>query len=269
MSSDVRGLVDYYWHNGDAFSSFGKIVGGGCNSGPGVGCCTHGCSIDGDYSPGCSKAGHPGCIMAHCKTNGWTCSFNHSECCGFSRKTPMDWYVSADDIYMKTRMYQVFLTDEMVSPDGQFANGGTTTRWPLGGGMVTLVNGTGRLLPSIKVPPQSAGPRARATIDITDENFSLVAYEQACTYQAIPGMSIPTCPMRIGPPKPAVQRSWDLPKAWHGKELHATTLTPDGTRPGPSLVIDKGLGTVTLPVTPGWPVTLTLQTAQRTGAVHA
>eukprot|EP01043_Picozoa_sp_COSAG02_P033016 COSAG02_NODE_2233_length_9425_cov_2.280399_2_plen_271_part_00 len=259
MSSDVRGLVDYYWHVGDIFSAFGKIVGGGCNSGPGVGCCAMGCSIDGDYSPGCTEAGHPGCVEAHCKTNGWSCSVEHAECCGFLRKTPMDWYVSADDIYMKTRLFQIFLTDEMVSPDGQFANGGNTTSWPIGGSMVMLVNGTGRLLPSIKMPPESAGPRARATIDISDEDFSLIVYEQACTYHSIPGQSIPTCPMRTEPPKPAVTHHWVLPKAWHGKHLQATTLTPNGTQTGPPLAVDKGLGTVTLSVTPGWPVTLKLQ----------
>eukprot|EP01047_Picozoa_sp_COSAG01_P039730 COSAG01_NODE_3299_length_6296_cov_243.565112_10_plen_69_part_00 len=60
----------------------------------------------------------PDCVASHCKPNGWSCSVEHIECCGFTRKTPMDWYVSADDIYMKTRMFQVFLTDEMVSPDG-------------------------------------------------------------------------------------------------------------------------------------------------------
>jgi hypothetical protein len=263
MSSDVRGLVDYYWHVGDTFWSFGKIVGGGCNAGPGEGCCISGCSIDGDYSPGCSE--HPECTAAHCSTKGWGCSYDHPECCGFTRKTPMDWYVSADDIYMKTRLFQVFLTDEMVSPDGHFANGGTTTSWPLGGGTVTLVNGTGRLLPSIKLPPESAGPRARATIDVSDENFSLVVYEQACTYRSIPGQSIPICPARTGPPKPAVRRSWLLPKPWQGKELHATTLTPNGTQAGPPLAVDKRLGTVTLSVTPGWPVTLTLLSTHRTG----
>ena len=263
MSSDVRGLVDYYWHIGNPFFTFGKIVGGGCNAGPGQGCCTLGCSIDGDYGPGCTEAGHPGCIAAHCKTNGWTCNYAHQECCGFSNKTPMDWYGSADDIYMKTRMFQVFLTDEMVSAGGQFANGGTTTRWPLGSGMVTLVNGTGRLLPSIKLPPQGADPRTRATIDISDPGFSLQVYEQACTYHSVPGMSIPTCPSRVGPPKPAVSRTWGLPVLWHGKELQATTLTPNGTRAGPALVVDRGAGTVTLSVTPGWPVTLTLKPDSR------
>ena len=257
MSSDVRGLVDYYWHVGDTFSAFGKIVGGGCNSAPGVGCCATGCSIDGDYSPGCTE--HPGCVVAHCKTKGWTCSLEHFECCGFTRKSPMDWYVSADDIYMKTRMFQIFLTDEMVSPAGQFANGGTTTSWPLGGGMVPLVNGSGRLLPSIRLPPASADPRARATIDVSDEHFSLVIYEQACIYNKIPGQSVPTCPTRTGPPKPAVSHTWSMPLPWHGKELHATTLTPNGTRAGPALAVDKEAGTVTLSVTPGWPVTLSLK----------
>jgi len=33
-------------------------------------------------------------------------------------------YVSADDIYMKTRMFQIYLTDEMVDPSGKFTNGG-------------------------------------------------------------------------------------------------------------------------------------------------
>jgi len=160
---------------------------------------------------------------------------------------------------MKTKMQQVFLTDEMVDPSGVFTNGGTTTAWPLGGSMVTLVNGTGRLLPSITPPPESAGPRARATIDIADPNFSLVAYEQACTYRSIPGQSIPTCPARTAPPKPAVQQHWGLPKAWHGKELEATTTTPNGTRAGPALAVDKVAGTVSLAVTPGWPVTLTLK----------
>ena len=257
MSSDVRGLVDYYWHVGDTFSAFGKIVGGGCNSAPGVGCCATGCSIDGDYSPGCTE--HPGCVVAHCKTKGWTCSLEHFECCGFTRKSPMDWYVSADDIYMKTRMFQIFLTDEMVSPAGQFANGGTTTSWPLGGGMVPLVNGSGRLLPSIRLPPASADPRARATIDVSDEHFSLVIYEQACIYNKIPGQSVPTCPTRTGPPKPAVSHTWSMPLPWHGKELYATTLTPNGTRAGPALAVDKEAGTVTLSVTPGWPVTLSLK----------
>eukprot|EP01047_Picozoa_sp_COSAG01_P039729 COSAG01_NODE_3299_length_6296_cov_243.565112_9_plen_139_part_00 len=126
--------------------------------------------------------------------------------------------------------------------------------------MVTLVNGTGRLLPSITPPPKSAGPRARATIDALAHNFSLVIYEQACTYREIPGQSIPTCPARTGPPKPAVLRTWGLPLPWQGKELliHATTLTPNGTKAGPALVVDKNAGKVTLAVTPGWPVTLAL-----------
>jgi hypothetical protein len=262
MSSDVRGLVDYYWHVGDIFGVFGKIVGGGCNAGPGEGCCAMGCSIDGDYSPGCTEAGHPNCVAAHCAANGWACSLAHVECCGFARKSPMDWYVSADDIYMKTRMFQVFLTDEMVDPAGRFANGGTTTSWPLGGGMVALVNATGRLLPAINPPPASAGPRARATIDASDKDFSLVAYEQACAYRAIPGQSIPTaCPARDGPPRPAVVHTWGLPLPWHGRALRATTLTPNGTVAGPLLALDNEAGTVTLAVTPGWPVTLTLQAA--------
>ena len=46
MSSDVRGLVDYYWHVGDPFFTFGKIVGGGCNSDGTHGCCARGYSID-------------------------------------------------------------------------------------------------------------------------------------------------------------------------------------------------------------------------------
>ena len=86
-----------------------------------------------------------------------------------------------------------------------------------------------------------------------------VAYEQACTYRSIPGQSIPTCPARTAPPKPAVQRTWGLPKAWHGKELQATTTTPNGTQAGPALAVDKVAGTVSLAVTPGWPVTLTLK----------
>ena len=65
---------------------------------------------------------------------------------------------------MKTKMQQVFLTDEMVDPSGKFTNGGTTSSWPLGGSMVTLVNGTGRLLPAVKPPPEGAGPRARAAL---------------------------------------------------------------------------------------------------------
>ena len=166
-----------------------------------------------------------------------------------------------------------------------FTNGGTTTAWPLGGSMVTLVNGTGRLLPSITPPPESAGPRARATINVADPSFSLVirtnvpeicaalahlrsvscgqvAYEQACTYRTIPGESIPTCPARTAPPKPAVRRTWGLPKPWYGKELEAVTLTPNGTRAGPALAVDKAVGTVALAVTPGWPVTLTLKGSQ-------
>ena len=86
-----------------------------------------------------------------------------------------------------------------------------------------------------------------------------VAYEQACTYRTIPGESIPTCPARTAPPKPAVRRTWGLPKPWHGKELEAMTLTPNGTRAGPALAVDKAAGTVSLAVTPGWPVTLTLK----------
>ena len=89
-----------------------------------------------------------------------------------------------------------------------------------------------------------------------------VAYEQACTYRTIPGESIPTCPARTAPPKPAVRRTWGLPKPWHGKELEAVTLTPNGTRAGPALAVDKAVGTVALAVTPGWPVTLTLKGSQ-------
>ena len=53
-------------------------------------------------------------------------------------------YVSADDIYMKTRMFQIYLTDEMVDPSGKFSNGGTLRSWPLGGSTVSLWNGTSR-----------------------------------------------------------------------------------------------------------------------------
>lgn len=114
-----------------------------------------------------------------------------------------------------------------------------------------------RFLPAIKLPAAGDDSRARATIDVTDASFHITAYEQACTYREIPGQSIPTCPARTGLPKPAVTHTWALPKAWEGKELHATTLSPSGTKAGPALTVDKVAGTVTLAVTPGWPVTLT------------
>ena len=110
MSSDVRGLVDYYWHVGDGFWVFGKsasirlfvplldvlltkrvglleVVGGGCNSDASSSCCKDfGCSIDGDYSPGCAPQGKGDCTAPICKAKGYTCSPGHGECCGFDRE---------------------------------------------------------------------------------------------------------------------------------------------------------------------------------------
>lgn len=269
MSSDVRGLVDYYWHVGDPFWVFGKIVGGGCNGDASSGCCHSGCSIDGDVTAGCTAAHGPtsDCTAPHCKGNSThaavKCSFEHGECCPFFRRSPQDWYVIADDVYLKTRVFQVFLTDELVDPAGRFKNNGTLTTWPLepllSSHQVTIRNGTGVFLPAIKLP-NGADPRARATIDVLEKDFAIAVYEQACTYRQIPGLSIPTCPSRDGPPKPAIGRTWALPVSWHDKDLQATTITPSGTKAGPALVVDKAAGTVTLSVTPGWPVTLTLKT---------
>jgi hypothetical protein len=86
---------------------------------------------------------------------------------------------------------------------------------------VTIRNGTGVFLPAIKLP-SGADPRARATIDVSEQGFAIAVYEQACTYRQIPGRSVPTCPSRDGPPKPAIGRTWALPVSWHGKDLQAT-----------------------------------------------
>ena len=86
--------MDYYYHvegysgppSWEIFWVFGKIVGGGCNSDASSSCCKDfGCSIDGDYSPGCVPQGKGDCTAPICKAKGYTCSPGHGECCGFDR----------------------------------------------------------------------------------------------------------------------------------------------------------------------------------------
>ena len=64
--------------------------------------------------PGCEPQGKGDCIAPVCKAKGYACDNDHEQCCHYPRRSPLDWYVSADDVYMKTKMQQVFLTDEMV-----------------------------------------------------------------------------------------------------------------------------------------------------------
>ena len=68
------------------------VVGGGCNSDASSSCCKDfGCSIDGDYSPGCVPQGKGDCTAPICKAKGYTCSPGHGECCGFDRERSDGW----------------------------------------------------------------------------------------------------------------------------------------------------------------------------------
>jgi hypothetical protein len=63
-------------------------------------------------------------------------------------------------------------------------------------------------------------------------------------------------PLPVPAPGGGVNQTWTLPLSWVGSQLTATTLTPEGTAPGPAIVLN-GRALTLVNVIPGYPVRLT------------
>jgi hypothetical protein len=219
MASNLLGLTQYFWH-GDysrVFLYYGKIISGGFG-----GCTALGCILDTDVQGGPS-GGPPGPSPAAHNT----------------------WPQLADDVNLNTRLYQLFLSDELmnVTPLAfTFGRGGygvtlsngalVAVLWPLGNetasDVVPVAYGTAaRMLPWVQ-------PDGVVNCDV------LYIYQAAGTS--------------------AANQTWTLPLTWAGvppTNMSIYTITPTGIVHNQPAFTLNGRN-VTLLVQPAQPVRLSV-----------
>jgi len=196
----MAGLADYVWHTDESmmFLWFKKVIGGGAGGDDTA--LILGCSIDNDY----------------------TGATNYSQL----------WNLMADDSYLKTQLYMLYMTDDWIDYDwdddnmitNRFSNGAIVqgipnhylnVSWPVGGDLITVATRGRRFL-----------PRNDTTIYVYLQS-SLQAENQA----------------------------WTLPKSWVNATLSADMITPNGIVR--DIPITVGGRTIKLFMEPGFPVRIT------------
>jgi hypothetical protein len=247
-------IFDYYWHGPvTSLGEWGRIVVG----------TAQGVDTDMPYAHiGCWA--HKGCNCSNismCSSNATTNPFGH-------------WEDLADTIYLKAKPYILTLTGagangELMSfndttGEMRFGNGGTDRHWPHGQSLIEYfrpsishdartatfkqgvrsIEGATTWTPEVSLPP-ATGPRTSPT---TINPYKVFAY------------------LHSGAGAPQTH-TWQMPATWAGKQVNATTITPSGRVPGqPKLhVQDRNL---TLELTPGRPVVLTVPQNNNSDRVH-